>query len=89
MEVGQGEKWSCCVLEKEREAVAEGKERLGMAGGQGRMAGRGWWAAAWENQNRGGAAPLLEIGLALGLGLYFSDVSKLPPLEKISVAWYL
>jgi len=41
MEVGQGEKWSCCVLEKEREAVAEGKERLGMAGGPGRMAGRG------------------------------------------------
>ena len=37
----------------------------------------------------GGAAPLLEIGLALGLGLYFSDVSKLPPHVKTSVSWYL
>jgi hypothetical protein len=28
---------------------------------------------------------LLEIGLALGLGLYFSDVSKLPPSFCLSI----
>ena len=40
--------------------------------------------------NRGGAAVLeKKMGLGLGIFVFFSDVVKITPPSKISVAWYL
>jgi hypothetical protein len=93
----ESRKWQGLWEKKKIQAVGRGAERGCTVEGEEKKNQKGLFGLILAGRRRmmssglgepkpwGGAAPLLEIGLALGLGfffLYFSDVSKLPPLKK-------